>query len=303
MAKMAKRHFNFRFWLIAFRLFVARLERQHKFFLAIQIVIAICIVLFWFHPPHAGWAVAIMAAVAATMSMHGDIKPRQKMAWMLLISGLLFVELRAISGDRKEVDIQAAKDRSDADDRFKTTIEGTRQSVEAASNAIRAVTGGDSFAYMDLATNDRDPNVPSGTFHGTVYLHGKYALHGIFAYWTDTKMLASIESNSKLTSLQKVEIIKRENSQNQVHINGNLTPSHAVGLDIKLSPSKSQAVNIFFSSLNGDWTELYRSRLVDGKWVRAIKIRWLHNEYPEWEDVDKNYPRGPTGSIDWDGIS
>lgn len=83
-------------------------EGKHIFFVAVQ-VICIDLLLFygdwylwfgWVAPP--GVAVAILAAMAAVMSLHQDMEPPHKAMWMLIIGAFLTTELLSIGHERTE---------------------------------------------------------------------------------------------------------------------------------------------------------------------------------------------------------
>jgi hypothetical protein len=50
----------------------------------------------------AGYAIALIAVVAAVVSIQGEMAGWQKALWMLIIAAFLWVEFRAINNDRIE---------------------------------------------------------------------------------------------------------------------------------------------------------------------------------------------------------
>jgi len=78
---------------------IVRFLRAKSFYVQI-ILSATSIMLFIWLPP-AGVAVALIGFVAAVMSIHGDMRPWQKVVWMSIIGVLLVVEIRAIRHDRR----------------------------------------------------------------------------------------------------------------------------------------------------------------------------------------------------------
>jgi hypothetical protein len=121
---------------------------QHSIFLAVQICVAGAICWFWFWLPAPGWAVAILAGVAAAMSVHGKMRPWQKVFWMILIGVLLVIELRAISKDRADSDAKALADRKAQDDAFKiiqdaqkADFDNTTAGLDAAISGIQSTLG------------------------------------------------------------------------------------------------------------------------------------------------------------------
>jgi len=74
----------------------------HWVFVALQLAAIPMAILWWRHLPPPGYAVAVIAILAALMSIHGDIKPWQKAAWMLLMGAFLIIEFDAIAKDRQD---------------------------------------------------------------------------------------------------------------------------------------------------------------------------------------------------------
>lgn len=160
---------------------------RHCIFLVLQLIFAVWAIRLWIHVPQAGWSVAIMAAVAAAMSVHGEMRGWQKAVWMILICVLLIVELRAISKDRRDAEKAALQDRQRQDTEFKNVLKAqnddfkatstgletaisnsntqfsatmaeagklfgkTTEAANAASKAVREATGEDSFAYLEFS--------------------------------------------------------------------------------------------------------------------------------------------------------
>ena len=116
--------------------------RQHFIFLAIQVIIAGWVAFMWFHLPAPGWGVAILAGVAAAMSIHGDMRGWQKAVWMLLIGLLLIVELRAISKDRADADARALEDRKAQDTAFKSVRDAQDLDFKATAGGLSTAIDG-----------------------------------------------------------------------------------------------------------------------------------------------------------------
>lgn len=203
-----------RLWLASYRFNLARAWKNfscpQRLFLIIQIVIAMAAVWLWFHLQAPGWAVAMLAAVAAAMSIHADMRGWQKAIWMILIGSLLVIELRAINKDRKDLQTQAQTDRALQEKAFKNvrdqqnadfnaTAQGltqaytqsqlqfaatmkrsgvilgkTSETVSNTSKAVLNITGGDSFAFVYPLMSSGDP-----VAHLSIHNGGKYSLSGV----------------------------------------------------------------------------------------------------------------------------
>lgn len=102
------------------------------------------------HLPLPGVAVAIIAVLAAVMSIHPKIGPWQKVGYLLLIGAFLVTELRAIRKDRKDATTQADTDRGSQDtkfeairkaqdDEFKVTARGLSTAIKGLDTAISGI--------------------------------------------------------------------------------------------------------------------------------------------------------------------
>jgi hypothetical protein len=98
----------------------ASLGPSHRFFLLIKLLTAI-LTLWWLFRtlPPPGYAIGVVAVVAALMSIQEHMEGWQKAIWMILIGALLFVEMRSIKVDRGRADAQALQDRKKQDDNFR----------------------------------------------------------------------------------------------------------------------------------------------------------------------------------------
>ena len=107
-----------------------------RVFLALQVFMALWIAWMSVHLPHSGWAVAILAVVAAAMSVHGDMRGWQKAIWMILIGGLLVVELRSLSRDRADSVQSALAERQAQDEKFRKVLEHEDNDFRATAKSL-----------------------------------------------------------------------------------------------------------------------------------------------------------------------
>src|SRR5271155_3481453 len=88
--------------------------RQHWFFDLVQIG-AILLAVYWSRTnqlPVPGWAIGILALLAAVMSLHTSMGKWHKAIWILLMGLFLLIEFRAIAKDRNDFAL-AEKNRRD----------------------------------------------------------------------------------------------------------------------------------------------------------------------------------------------
>lgn len=111
---------------------------QHRIFLMVKVATGVWVFYLWKHTPSPGWAVAILAAVAATMSIHGEMRGWQKSIWMLLIGALLIIELRSIRDDHQAADAKALKDRLAQENSFKAVRDNQEAEFNQTAMALNA---------------------------------------------------------------------------------------------------------------------------------------------------------------------
>jgi hypothetical protein len=86
--------------------------------------------------------VALIAFVAAAMSVHQEMGAWQKILWMAIIGALLIVELRAISDDREVSQRQALQDRKNQDESFKNVRDAQDKDFRATADGLRDAISG-----------------------------------------------------------------------------------------------------------------------------------------------------------------
>src|SRR5262245_18963068 len=88
------------YWLSPLRDYL--LQRRHAVFVFGQVVGVAYVVYWWRVLPPPGYAIALLAILAAAMSLHGEMRAGHKAAWMVLLGFCLGLEFRAIRHDREE---------------------------------------------------------------------------------------------------------------------------------------------------------------------------------------------------------
>ncbi len=194
------------------------------------------------------------------------------------------------------------------------TIEGLtkvviRQSQELATNqhkdttqVVGNVTGGDTFCYAVLWSNDVDPTKPpSGSYRIGLLIVGDFPLRGISVRVTDVQRTKAIVSDKTLTGEQSAHALLANDIS--FNVTQTLVPDHvAIIGPVFLGIGDEHDLNIFFQSLNGDWSEEFRCKKINGEWVQAIRVlrQQKSGEKPRyWTKIDKDFPRNSHGEVDW----
>jgi len=106
--------------------------RRHWVYMCGQLV-AIGLCVWWLpdaHLPWTGVAVAIIAVMAAMMSVHPRIRPVDKFVYLMVIALLLFVEFRAMYKDRKEAQEAQNLFQSNEEGRLGKLLEDERRNTK-----------------------------------------------------------------------------------------------------------------------------------------------------------------------------
>ncbi len=175
-----------------------------KAFVALQLLFTSVSVVFfvrilcvhWFPPP--GVAIALIAVIAATMSIHSDMGRYHKAFWMAIIGAFLVLELVAIVHERREQarqqksaleearahfgDIgdgikgaitQSSQGFKETMDQFGKIVRKTERVTKLTKESIEDVTGGDSFGFVVPQTFAFEE------FPLRVWNHGRHQLTGV----------------------------------------------------------------------------------------------------------------------------
>ncbi len=305
-----------------------RFGMQHWVFLFVQAGIAVAAVIFWIHLPPPGWAVALLAGVAAAMSIHVDMRGWQKALWMLLIGVLLVIELRAISKDRRDSDSKAqavhdqqqqafqkvldaqdkdfkatAKSLTDAyaqsQQQFETTMRqsktifGETKSINALSTKnLIAITGGRDRPYFELSF---DGNMP-GRYYLSLSNTSDHAYRGLQAQIEDVNKIMNLyDSRNPHAFFIEDQLL----TTTTVKI-GDVGISQAFTMQHQLPDQRGNDLvylRIYFTSLTGFWGEdIIVRKDKSGKAYRAIR---RVGENGMIETIDPGFPMDSKGAIGW----
>jgi hypothetical protein len=105
--------------------------KDHWLYSTAQLSAILLAIYFWHYLPSPGYAVAVLAVLAAAMSVHTDMRGWQKAVWMLLIGAFLLIEFRAIDEDRRKDEESQAKIRKEERDSFKSILDQGAQNLKS----------------------------------------------------------------------------------------------------------------------------------------------------------------------------
>ncbi|MGB7548355.1 MAG: hypothetical protein WBM14_11445 [Terracidiphilus sp.] len=135
-------------------------EPRQRLFVAVQ---SVCVLVactffgcfFFGRLPPPGVAVAILAVVAAAMSLHRGMRGSHKALWMLIIGAFLVIELLAIVHERNEQNEQQAQALKDERNRFSDIGQGIKTAIDESQKGFNA-TAKDSQKHFDAAMAKSD---------------------------------------------------------------------------------------------------------------------------------------------------
>lgn len=278
---------------------------------------AACVVI-WVHPLP-GSAVTVLAAAAFLMTLRGDVGYRERAAWVAVVFALLLVALRSIRLDREHRDAQQRQELADLRSHFNDIAQGIKSAIaasdrhfsatmeksdalvatssraaELAEQGINATIGRGSYCWLLVADPDSaEPELVASQ-------HGRYPVRDV------TARLVDLQKFSRLTAGQPVTMDGLFAAGVNYTI-GDLAPhtGRILGhFEINGEPGGRRGFNIFFSGLNGNWSERLRLRRVAGRWRQAIEVmteqvRGTHtDERVLFKQVDPAYPR-KNGKVVW----
>jgi hypothetical protein len=257
------------------------------------------------HLPWPGVSVALIAVLAALMSIEREMRGRHKAVYFVLMAALLITEFRAMKKDREEgeqqqrtffsqqqtafqaIDNQAQQNfqstTGQTQRNFEVTVQGLQQSyiesqrqfnatMEGISREIGTFTGGNSYVTLLYTPGNL-----------LLFVHrGEYPLFSVMARIVD------LDDPHKNLFGGVVNV-------------GDLTKGH--GVDRLIPPELARIadrsadrvdLNIFFTARNGDWTEQLRMRRMGNEWKKAVMIEGAFSAMKKGEilcwGVDKDFP-------------
>jgi hypothetical protein len=154
----------------------------------VLLYVSICVLVYWNWPSPTplppGYAVTALAVAAAVMTVLGEMKGKEKVAWIGVLFAFLVLELNSIKVERKAQEDIQKEARAEQLRHFGEIGKGIQQSIADSDRNFNAamgktnqvlenITGGDSFAYVS------PQNFSGDQFPGVVWNNGEQALSGL----------------------------------------------------------------------------------------------------------------------------
>jgi len=258
----------------------------------------------WYHVP-AGIFAILTGLAAVVMSLREKPSRKWRGAWFLTIFLFTAAELRMIVWS----DADAAKEREFAScqmeknfqaietenqQQFQKTISGvdqvfekTKGAADTATKAVSILTGGNSFAVLLVAAGQ--PSVVN---------MGNEPLHVVSFTMIDDIAYGNFLRSTPHATLQQMLPFMPTFTEGEM-------PAH-LGRFISIPPFTSHGTLVHYTmnffATNGEWTETYLQRNINGEWVAAIHVERSEGkrEVTLYEHIEPKYPRGTGGKVDWD---
>lgn len=277
--------------------------------LSVGAVLAVAVVFLtlWRRHPPVGVYIAALAVIGVVVPLTRWEKagPEERALWTATMLALVVLEVGSIYKDRNEHDAEQARARreqlegfrriadglnkaiADSQENFHGMMERSRQIMEGVQTSIDSITGGDSFAYMQLMGLQKSGAVLQ------VQHAGNFPLHNVSARITDLsifKRLIASRAPLNMPLPSDTAVFVGDISANAGRPVGNL----------RFTGSDRQDYNIFFYGQNGFWTQLIRLRWVGGGWLQATRVVGGPNGADVlFEHIDPQFPV-VNGNVDWD---
>ena len=247
---------------------------------------AVVLICYWIPEkrlPPPGYSIAALALLGVLISLHGDSRPWQKVLYFVLAGSFLWIEIRAIKKDRREIYTEQAALRAEDKIRFMEIVNGLKNTLAENQDHFNAtasrfekitsmITGGESFCYMELGQS----------FLGRVEELLVFVNHGEDPLYDVTATVVDLHSN-----------------ENKIIDVGNIAARGARRLPaLPFTPDHTD-FTIMFNARNGNWIEQLRYREVGSARRKALKVTRAGSEEILYELVDKGFPTDAAGKVNW----
>jgi len=124
--------------------------KRHLVFAVIQIGGVGLAIYFAVRPPAPGYAIGLLAFLAAVMTVHLEMIPAHRFVWSVLLAAFLVIEIQAIRIDRAESVAKETARREDESDQFKKVLDA--QNLTFAANQANFA---DAIGRLEFLTNEQ----------------------------------------------------------------------------------------------------------------------------------------------------
>ena len=196
--------------------------------------------------PIPGIAIAIIAVMAAAMSLFPDANGLQKTFGMIIICLLLIVELRSIRSDRKGSEAAHSRDLGEQREHFNETL--------------YTYTGGNSFPQFNFVVPIQYSATKTfNSFDLIVINDGKYSLHDVIAEIQRVR-----PGNSQAELEKQIKSLHVISGARGTILPGAWETQEAFG---------AGRYAIGTSAANGSFSEMLEAVFCDGRWDFAAKVK------------------------------
>jgi len=254
-----------------------------------------------------GIFIAILAFVAAAVTLRKEPGSRERAIWLFVFLGLMCAEVWMMSKDRitniakeketREAEIASFKaigdgiqtSNANSQKQFDATMQGINENV-------KTVVGGNSFCYFNLGF----PTPPNGESVGFIWTKGEYPLHDVWMRLVDVPKFKESMAKAK----PPLSFIQALTMGSSIVTLGNLPVGGERPIwEIKFDDKTDKFYLVEFGAMNGHWREIYHLKLIDGRWREAIKVSDVlpHGIFGKLRflKVDPQYPK-VNGQVDWE---
>jgi hypothetical protein len=256
------------------------------------------------HIPDVGYAVGVLAVAAAVMSFMGEMGGAEKIAWLLVLFGFLFVEIFAIktSNQAHLSELRAAQyEQAEHFEKIGKDIKGSveksdkhfGETLDKENDVLDDIVGGKTFCVVEVLPF-------SSKFELAAMAVGPNPLRNVLVDEIDSDMKAHMFGTPEWS----FDTIQTMTAHYTIPFVTSLSAYLMGSIPMKSGDTRSFALNFF--STNGTWREeLLLRRLSSGAWLQAFKVSKdvpvkNHNsrEIVLCKSVPDNFPITPSDE-DW----
>jgi hypothetical protein len=257
-----------------------------------------------------GVFIAILAFVAAAVTLRQKMGPRERAGWLFVFLSLMCAEVWMMSKDRA-TNIAKEKETREAEiARFKAIGNGIQASMALNQSQfsktmagiqenVNAVTGGNTFCYVVASPVYSE-------FGLSIITIGKSPLHDVSVWMIDIDTMKEVIARNPSLSYEDIQSY----TMNFPTIPFLASSAVQMLTRIPIGDRTKMDLQITFSSLNGIWSETLKLELVNGQWAQALKVGKVispvkggtPNEKlttPLYSFTTDNFPKRD-GKVDWD---